>query len=139
MSELDDTIKLLAPGIIGTLSGVLVGYWLSTASMERSARRAHRKDLRQIKARFVHRHSHYGCKESMDTWWITAVEDYGFFRRWHIPRLIASLKDIEFPEPEWDRHLESSGTPEQYERYEKKHSAAVKRFLAAIDSIIFWA
>jgi hypothetical protein len=140
MSDIDDTLNLVAPGLITTLAGVLVGYWLSTASMDRAARRNHRKQLRAIRSNLSEcPWEVFDSIAATKEWWVTAVEDYGFIRRWLISRVVHDISSLDYPEFEGDRNDESSQTPEINSRNNKKEFAFIRHVESLVDKALRWA
>ena len=140
MSPPDDPTKLVALAIIGPLSGVLVGYWLSSASVAKAARRTHRKRLREIKSDIESRQwEAIKCRDLTKDWWVTAVEDYGGIRRWRINRLVRELTDTPFPSLSDNRQDESAYTSDD----KKQDAAKTRQFITALESsitkILTWA
>jgi hypothetical protein len=142
MRELTDfEQKLIVAGLsyFGAITSIFIGSWLVGHRDLREKRRGHRRTLRSTQTTYISRDRAWETVQSLQQWWITAIEDYGPILRWRIPRKIADLNAITFPHPDWDEQCETSyhaASEESKQRYSNECSACRKKFLGILNSII---
>lgn len=128
-------IQKVALGYLSALGSVLIGYWLTTARANWKARRDHKTKLRLLHASLPTSRHEFPTKQ-LDDWWLRAIDDCNWWRRFRITRIIADFHRVQFPRPDWDMNGEDEYTEERTAGLNQRRTEANRRAARALERIL---